>query len=200
MADPTSVSDPGPTDDEPAKFTGEEGGEERSTPTKNLAASAVIALFGIVVMFLSTQMLVPDTLATAPGLLPFLTGASLVLMALGLATKSIRAGALRGNRDNPARENWFANFENRRTLLLMTIIFAYVVAVDSVWFEFDIPLGIFVLPYSSFEALSALALLVILKIFWKASVLRCALVAMLFSMAVANIFRFGFGILLPGSA
>ena len=196
MADPKSPL----ADDEPAHFAGEEGGEENATPAKNLAAASVVALLGIVAMVLSTQMLVPDTLATAPGLLPFLTGASLVLMALGLAAKAIRGGALHGGRTRPNPEHWFGVTENRRTLLIGTIVFAYIMAVDAVWFEFDIPLGIFDLPFSSFEALSTLALLVIMKIFWGASVLRCTIVALLFSMALANVFRFGFGILLPGAA
>jgi hypothetical protein len=196
MANQNPVTD----DDAPAHFTGEEGGEERTTPAKNLAAAGVVALLGIVAMILSAQMSNPDTLATAPGLLPFLVGAGLVLMALGLAVKSVRAGALRGNQYRPDPGHWFANAENRRTLLLIGIVFAYILVVDAVWFEFDIPLGFFTLPVSSFETLSTLALTIILKCFWRGSLLRCVVISALFSLALANVFRFGFVILLPGAA
>ena len=196
MADPNTA----PADAEPAHFAGEEGGEERSTPAKNLAASGVVALLGIVAMALSARMPVPDSVATAPGLLPFLTGASLVLMALGLAFRSIRAGALHGDRYRPDPRHWLAATENRRTLLLMAIVLVYIVAVDSMWFEVDIPLGVGALPFSSFEAVSAIALAAILKLFWGAAAWRCGLVALLYSMALANVFRFGFSILLPGQA
>lgn len=189
-----------PDDDAPAHFTGEEGGEERSSPAKNLAASCVIALFGAIVMVFSVQLEVPDALATAPGILPFLVGATLLLMALGLAVKSIHAGALRGNTYRPDPRRWFASPENGRTVLLMVVVFAYVVAVDSVWFEIDIPLGFGKLPFSSFELISTIALSVILKLFWRAALWRCGLVALLYTMALTNIFRFGFHILLPGAA
>ena len=189
-----------PDDDAPAHFTGEEGGEERSSPAKNFAASCVIAVFAIAVMVLSAQLEVPDALATAPGLLPLLVSGTLLLMAIGLAVKSIRAGALRGNTYRPDPRHWFADQENRRTVLLMLVVFLYVVVVDSVWFEVDIELGFFKLPFSSFELTSAIALTTILKLFWRARLWRCGLVALLYSMALTNIFRFGFHILLPGAA
>ena len=188
-----------PPDEAPVHFAGEEGGEERSSPAKNLAASGVIALFAVVVMALSVQLEVPDALATAPGILPFLVGATLFLMAVGLAAKSIRAGALRGNSYRPDPRRWFASPENGRTVLLMVVVFAYVVAVDSMWFEIDIPLGFAALPFSSFELVSAIALTVILKLFWKAALWRCGLVALIYMMALTSIFRFGFQILLPGA-
>lgn len=187
-------------DDTPAHFTGEEGGEERSSPAKNLAASGVIALLGVVAMILSLQLEVPDTISTAPGVLPFLVGAGLVLMAGFLALKSIRAGALHGDRYRPDPRHWFQATENRRTLILMTLVFVYVVVIDLVWFEIDIPLGIGALPFSSFELISAIALTVILKMFWGTPLWRCSLVALLYAMALTNIFRFGFSILLPGAA
>jgi hypothetical protein len=189
-----------PVDDAPAHFTGEEGGEERTTPAKNLAASCVIAVFGIAVMVLSVQLEVPDMLATAPGLLPFLTGGSLVLMATGLAFRSIRAGGLRGRLYRPDPRHWLAAAEIRRTIGLMSVVFVYIVAVDLVWFEVDIPLGFFALPFSSFELISAIALTIILKLFWRAALWRCGLVALLYAMALTNVFRFGFVILLPGAA
>jgi hypothetical protein len=189
-----------PADDEPAHFAGEEGGEERSSPAKNFAASCVIALFAVVVMALSVRLEVPDALATAPGLLPFLVGATLFLMAVGLAVKSIRSGALRGAAYRPEPGRWFADMENRRTVMLMVIVLAYIVAVDSVWFEIDIPLGFGKLPFSSFELISTIALIVILKLFWRAALWRCGLVALLYTIALTNIFRFGFHILLPGAA
>ena len=200
MADQKPASDPIPDDDAPAHFTGEEGGEERSTPAKNLAASCVVAIFGVIAMILSAQMPNPDTWPTAPGLLPFLVGAGLLLMAIGLAMKSIRTGALRGASYRPDPGHWFADTQNRRMVLLVALVLVYILIIDAVWFEFDIPLGFAALPFSSFEMLSAIFLFVVLKLFWKGSALRCAIVAILYALILANIFRFGFGTLLPGAA
>lgn len=195
----TDQKTPG-ADDEPAHFTGEEGGEERSSPAKNLGASIAVIAFGIAVMVLSAQLEVPDTLATAPGLLPFLVGASLVLMAAILAVRAIGRGALQGSIYRPDPGHWFAQQENRRVAMLIALVFAYIVVVDSFWFEFDIPLGFGALPFSSFELVSAIALGIILKLFWRAPLWRCGLVALIYSMALANIFRFAFNTLLPGQA
>ena len=46
----------------------------------------------------------------------------------------------------------------RRVVMLIALVFAYIVIVDSFWFEFDIPLGFGDLPFSSFELVSAIAL------------------------------------------
>ena len=85
-----------PPEDEAASFIGEEESDERSTPGMNLGAAIVIGLLSILAMALSLRMPNPSTIYTAPGLLPFLTGLSLLIMAFALAkgTSAGRAATL----------------------------------------------------------------------------------------------------------
>ena len=77
-----------PDGDHKATFVGEEG-DDRSTPDKDLAASIVIALIGLAAIIGSLQWKVPDTIVTAPVVLPFIAGLSLIGMALGLGLRAV---------------------------------------------------------------------------------------------------------------
>lgn len=187
--------------DKPSVFAGEEGGDDRSTPNKDFAAAIVIGLLSIIAMVVATQWKVPDKISTSPGLLPFLTGLSLFVMSVGLALRAIRLGGgrqfkeafLKGVRD------YATDIENIRTLALFAIVFVYVVLVINVGFDLRYPIGGFAVRFSSFELFSIITLTVILKFFWRATLLRCFAVAAVWSIALASIFRYGFHILLPGS-
>ncbi len=186
---------------EKSAFTGEEGGDERSTPNKDLAASVVIAAISLLAMVLAAQWKVPDTISTAPGFLPFLTGLSLFTMAIGLAVRAIRLG---GRLNSAASffkgiRNFVADEENLRTLALFAIVFVYIILVINVGFDLRYQTGFFVFRFSSFELFSIITLTIILKFFWRATLLRCFLVATVWSVVLASIFRHGFHILLPGS-
>jgi hypothetical protein len=67
--------------------------EERSgqaPPVLDLIAAAFLVALSVLVMIGAARMEVPDALATAPGLLPFLTAASLCVMALALGGQALR--------------------------------------------------------------------------------------------------------------
>ena len=66
-------------------FEGEEAGAGFASPLMDFIASAFLLLIAAAFMAGSLALPVPGSLATAPGLLPFLTAASLGLMALALA-------------------------------------------------------------------------------------------------------------------
>ena len=91
------------------------------------------------------------------------------------------------------------DIKNRRTLLLIVIIILYVAAAGLVSFDLRIPTGYFDLRLSSYEVISVPSLAAILRIFWRVSVARCGLVALIAVVTLASIFRFGFKILLPGA-
>jgi hypothetical protein len=181
-------------------FTGEEGGTTVS-PGKDLAAAFVVSLIGIAAMALSLDLDAPASLYTAPGLLPFLTGLCLVIMAAGLARKSLKRAPLReilstaGNPIGP----FLADVEGRRTLLLMGLVLAYVVLTDLISFELRMPAGFYTFRFSSYETISIPVIALILKMFWRARWLACIGVAAGMVIALAWIFRDGFEILLPGS-
>ena len=177
------------------------GKDKRSTPGKDLAASAVIAAFAVFVMLLAVRMPNPGKVVfTAPGLLPFITGLTLLIMAVGLGIRSIRAGGVRGLLQRPDKgvRDYFANGENLRGLLLIGIIIVYVIVTEQITFDLRLPTGLFVFYFSSYELISIITLTLILRIFWRASLVRCVLVSALWTIALASTFRYAFHILLPG--
>lgn len=170
------------------------------TPAKDLAAAVGVAGLSLFFMVPVFGMPNPDTIYTHPGLLPFLTGFTLLLMAIGLGVRSIRAGGAKEVLRAPASSvrNYFADAENLRTLLVIGIIIVYVVLVDLVAFDLRLPAGFFVFRFSGYELFSILTLTLILRIFWRATLKRCLLVSTGWIIALVSVFRYAFYILLPG--
>ena len=197
--DPTGSEAP-----ESAKWEGEEAVDERSTPQKNFVSSIVLAALGVFAMILSYQMPNPGSLYTHPGLLPFLVGLTLALMAVSLGVKAYREGGSQnmfagGDIETMSEEDaeYSESGQLRRTLFLMGVILAYIVLVDVVELDFRFPTPFFVFRFSGFELASIPALAIILKLFWKARWHYCGLVSLVMIVSLASIFRQGFKILLP---
>jgi len=185
------------SDDKPT-LIGEESSEHPTSALRNLLAALVVAAIAVLAIVLAVNLPNPGELESHPGMLPFLTGVSLLGMALLLGLQAVRAGALRELR----AEGWtqeFADPDSGRALLLIGVIFCYVLLVDFFGFDFRYPTALFTLRFSSFEAWSIPVLMAILRIFWRATLLRCLLVAAPVTIALASVFRSGFNILLPGS-
>jgi len=197
----TSNDASGPPE-EKAHFTGEEGGGERTTPRKDLGAAVVIGALAVAAMIFSLRLEVPTSIYTAPGLLPFLTGLSLLVMAIGLGVSAIRAG---GTNDyfaatRAAAQNYLAQRENRRTLILMAMLIVYVFLAGQISFNLRLPTSFFVFQFSSWEAVSMPVLAVILWFFWRAPIWKCGLFSVLMVFFLAGIFRYAFHILLPAAS
>jgi hypothetical protein len=171
------------------------------SPRKDLIAAIWIGAFAILAIVLSLVMPNPGTLTTAPGLLPFLTGLSLLAMAVALAVGALRGGAdlrsLRRPRSEVTKNG--DDTETRRTLLLIALICVYVVLVDLVNFDWRLPTPVFEFRFSSFELISIPFLVAVLRIFWRQGLGRCLLVAAPTILVLTAIFQHGFKILLPGS-
>lgn len=182
----------------PARFVGEEGEDTRSSPRKDLIASAVIGVVSIVAMLLALQMPTQGSLHSAPGLLPFLVGASLLAMSAGLAVKALRRGALRNADARPALN--LSSSEVITVPFLIGVIAIYIVALDMFTFDLDLPTPVFLFQFSSYELISIVTLFVLLKVFWREAWWRCFLVSAVWVIALASAFRYAFQILLPGSA
>lgn len=205
MAEPDGPSVPttngrgGELGDEPAAFHGEESADERSTPTKNLGAAIVIAAIAVYVMIEAVGFETPNTIYTAPGLLPFLTGATLLVMALYLGILGIRNGGAAdvAGRVTRAMAAYFANIEDRRTLMLMAILLLYVLLIGWIDFTLRLPTPLFEFQISSFEVISVPLIAVVLWIFWRAPAWKCALVSLVLIEVLANTFRYAFYILMP---
>ncbi|MBT3915215.1 MAG: hypothetical protein HOF23_02520 [Rhodospirillaceae bacterium] len=183
-------------------FTGEEGGDERSSPRKDFIASIFVALLGVFAMILAVQLGKPESLYTAPGLLPFVTGASLILMALGLFVKTKRRYGweeMLKSEGTQAIKNYFADIEQRRTLLLMLVIGIYVVVLGQMDMDLRFKTSFYTFRFSGFELISIPVIFFILRFFWRSTLLNCFLVATGIVVFLAVVFRDGFQILLPGS-
>ena len=181
----------------------EERVEERSTPKKDLVSAFVIGLLSILAIVFSLRLDMPGLFYTAPGLLPFVTGCTLLLMAIMLGQQAIRAGAvvnLSGLLDDltiVARQLWSVE-QDRRRLLLMVIITFYVLLIAFINFNFRFPTPLdFDFEISSYEVISVFIVTWILRLFWQASVRRCFVVTLTTVLMLTSIFRYGFGILMP---
>ncbi|MBT3989895.1 MAG: hypothetical protein HON14_03785 [Rhodospirillaceae bacterium] len=183
-------------------FTGEEGGEERSSPRKDFIASIVVALLGIFAMILAVDLGKPESLYTAPGLLPFVTGASLILMAIGLFVKTKRRYGLEEMLKSDGLQaiiNYLGYIESRRTLMLMVVIFVYVMVLGQMDMDLRFKTSFYTFRFSGFELVSIPVIFFILRFFWRSTILNCFLVSTGIVVFLAVVFRDGFQILLPGS-
>jgi hypothetical protein len=177
-------------------FHGEE--DDASTPQKDFVAAIVVGVFGLAVMVLAAQQPNPGRALTAPGLLPFITGLSLFAMAIGLGVAALRDGGGRNVRSVfsvPPHSDAHAG----RAWALLGLLVALVVLIDALPFQVDFTVMGRELEIGTFECVSIPVLAAILRIFWRAPVLRCALVAGVTVLVFAAAFRYGFKIPLPGS-
>jgi hypothetical protein len=185
-------------DNGPARFVGEEGEDTRSSPRKDLIAAVIIGAVAIVAMILALGLPVQDSFLSAPGLLPFLVGASLLAMSVFLAVRAVRQGAVADEENKPAFA--LSSSETIAVPFLIGTIAIYIVALDLITFDLNLPTPFFVFQFSSYELLSIIMLLVLLKVFWRAAFWKCLAVSAVWVTVLAAVFRYGFQILLPGSA
>jgi len=196
-ADSRSPSEPTGQGAESVKLHGEEETSGEATPRKDLAGAILVAIVSSTVMAASLRLDVPDTRFTAPGLLPFITGLALLAMSLVLGLRAVRAGALSrtGTPFSKIAMAYLRSSEERRAWLLGAIVLAYVILVAQLDFELTLPFVGYVI--STYEIVSVLLISLVLKLFWRASLLRCILAALLGVEFLALAFRFGFNMLMP---
>ena len=182
-------------------FAGEEDTGSQATPGKDLGSACVIGALAIAAMIMSLRLDVPGDISTAPGLLPFATSLTLFLMAIILGVKAVRAGGAHefAGASRRAAGTYLANEEERRSLLLIGIVVVYVLLVGTINFDLRLPTPLFVFRLSSYEVISFAVITSIMKLYWKASLLRCSLVSLVTIEVLAVIFRYGFGIIMPES-
>jgi hypothetical protein len=83
-------------------------------------------------------------------------------------------------------------------VLLIGIIILYVIVTQQIAFDLRFPTKFFAFSFSSYELISIITLTLILRIFWRATLVRCLLVSVFWIIALASVFRYAFHILLPG--
>jgi hypothetical protein len=180
--------------EEKHSFAGEDENAGFASPRQDLIASAVLIVLSIWIMVESLRLEVPGgDVATAPGLLPFLTAASLCLMALGLAWLAIKRQRA-GDTGASAQEEAVPG----RAFLLMALVGAYIFALQLISFDYSAVIAGVRLSYGSFEVLTIVALTAILLVFWQSRLLPCLAVSVVWVTILAGVFRYVFVLPLPG--
>jgi len=153
----------------------------------------------VVFMVLSLRLEVPGSIYTAPGMLPFIVSLTLFFMAVGLGISALRQGSIGDNLGELARhlKNYAVDQEGRRTVMLIGMVFLYVLLVAVLSFDFRIPVFFFDFEITSYEVVSILVVGMILRIFWKKSLVRCGFVSLIMIETLVSVFRYGFGMIMP---
>lgn len=186
------MSSPG---DQTVKFEGEDANSGYAAPLLDLTAAAFLVALSVVVMVGSVMLPVPGGLRTAPGLLPFLTGASLAVMAILLgvtAWKRRRAGEVMG--PDEARDP----LEDRGALLLALTVAIYIAGLQFLAFQHYFTLGGVHLILSAFEPVTIIALATIIHVFWRGPLWITAVISVGWTLTLSLVFQKLFVIPLPG--
>lgn len=167
-----------------------------AAPVMDLIAAGVLAAISLWFMIEALRLPAPGGTATAPGLLPFLTAASLLVMALILGADAltrrrngVAAFAASGIDLLPA--HW------RRTAVLAAILAVYVLALEFAGIEVAFELFASRIIIGSFEVTTVVVLTAILRIYWQAALWTCAAVAVGWVALLSLVFRLAFHVPLP---
>ncbi|NKB54349.1 MAG: hypothetical protein GKR97_19425 [Rhizobiaceae bacterium] len=177
------------------KFDGEEAGSGYASPMLDLIASGTIIALTIIVMIASWNLKIPGGLTTAPGLLPFLTAASLCVMALVLAATAIqrhRAGVIAGTdekRNIP---------EDMRALALAATVAIYISCLHFLAFQHGFNIGETHFILSAFEPVTIIALTAIIHMSWRGPLWITLLISTVWTLILSLVFQKMFNIPLPG--
>ncbi len=199
--DETASSDDPAATSADAEFAGEEDTVDQTTPAKDLGSACVIGALAAAIAVMSVRLDVPGSVYTAPGLLPLVTSLSLLLMAVFLGVRAVRAGGACDFVGGAWRAitSYITDDEGRRSLLLIAIVVAYVMLVGLISFDLRLPTPLFEFRLSSYEVISIGLITLIMRLFWKAPLTRCFPVSLISIEVLASIFRYGFVIVMPES-
>ena len=177
------------------KFDGEDASSGYATPFLDLIAAGFLTVLSIVIMVASLRLPAPGGLLTAPGLLPFLIAASLLLMAviLGLAAWRRRSA---GNDDD--KEIARDVSEDMAALLLALTIAVYIAALQFLAFQYYIVVAGFDYTFSAFEPVTIVVLTVIIQISWRGPLWITTTVSIAWTILLSVVFQKVFLIPLPG--
>lgn len=182
------MSDP----DAPA-FRGEDESAGLASPALDLAAAAILLALGLFFAAVSLAMPAPGGWRSAPGLLPFLTSASLAVMATVLGLSALARGRATGLRLDGALTD-----DGARRIVLILAVAAYVGALDLLSLEGFVTIAGRAVPVGGFEPATIVFLTLLLRIFWTDRLWHCLAVALGWTAMLVLAFRTLFDLPLPG--
>ena len=164
-----------------------------ATPFMDLLAALIVAAISIWMVVESLRLPVPGAILTAPGLLPFLTAASLLIMAglLGASALGRRRSVTPGARrlDLPA--------DFGRSVGLGAILVVYVLGLQYLPVEMAFRVGPVRIAIGAFEVVTVIVVTAILRIYWKGALWACLAVALGWVAFLSVMFRIVFQTPLP---
>jgi hypothetical protein len=171
----------------------EEANAGFATPIMDLIAAGIIAAIALVMAIESLLLPVPGRIFTAPGLLPFLTSASLLIMAVILGY-----GALGRRRTMPrALDRFEIPSDFLRSLALFGIVVLYVAALQFIPVRMSFHIGSLRFVIGAFETVSVVAITALLRFYWRARLWACLTVAVFWIAFLSVTFRMVFLTPLP---
>ncbi len=179
-------------EDEP-RVLSEGPNADLANPVMDLVAAVVIAAIAIFVVIASLRLPVPAGVFTAPGLLPFLTAASLLVMALVLGYSAV----VRRRTMPRALDRFDIPEEFQRTLALGGIVILYVLGLQVVPVAVSFNIGPLHFLIGAFETVSLVIITGLLKLYWRAPLWACLAVTVGWIAFLSIVFRMLFQTPLP---
>ncbi len=180
-----------------AAFEGEEAGAGYASPILDLLAACFLVALSIIVIIASWLLPVPGDLLTAPGLLPFFTALSLLVMALILGFSAVKRKANNNRLSGDAVS--LDRSQTNRTLLLGALVGLYILSLQQLAFQHDFSVGNTFFSISAFEPVTITALTAIIHIFWRGPLWITTLVSVIWTLTLSLVFQKAFNLPLPGS-
>ncbi len=180
--------------DDEKRVISEDANAGLATPIMDLTAAVIVAVIAILVAAESLHLPVPGGVVfTAPGLLPFLTAASLVVMAVLLGVSAITR-----RRAMPrALDRFEIPADAMRSLSLGGIVVLFVLALQVVPFETSFNVGPLHFYIGTFEPVSIVFLTGLLRMYWRAPLWACLTVTVAWIAFLSIVFRILFQTPLP---
>ncbi|MDA8584839.1 tripartite tricarboxylate transporter TctB family protein [Rhodobacteraceae bacterium] len=184
------------TDHPEIKFEGEEAGSGFASPTLDLIAAAVLIAISVAMMAASLMLAMPGAIHTAPGLLPFIIAATLLLMALGLGASAL--ARRRSGIHSPA----FADRDiqtDLRSLFLAGAVAVYIAALQVLAFQHNLSILGTNLRLTAFEPATIVTLTTIIHLSWRGPLWITVATSVAWTLILSLVFQLVFRIPLPGS-
>lgn len=178
------------------EFEGEEAGTGYASPILDLVATAILIAISVTVLVASVRLPVPGGLRTAPGLLPFIVSATMLLMALGLGASAL--SRMRSGVRMPLLEGRDAATDFR-SLLLAIGIAVYLAALQSLAFQHRLDLFGLNLSLTAFEPATIVTLATIMHLSWRGPIWITTGVSIAWTLVLSLVFQLVFKIPLPGT-
>ena len=171
----------------------EEANAGYATPIMDMIASGIVAAIALIMAVNSLLLPVPGGIFSAPGLLPFLTSASLLIMAGVLGFN-----ALSRRRTTPRElDHIELPSDFKRSLALGGIVILYVLGLQFVPVHTSFNIGSLHIVIGAFETVSVVVITGLLRFYWRGRLWACLTIAVFWIAFLSITFRIVFQTPLP---